>query len=150
MKTMNQLSKAAIALMATGSLLMSSCSKEKGTKANEQAQAAVTVQSNVDEICKDPTVQPKFSGDLASYLQTNTAYPEKARKNGVSGSVFVSFVVGTDGAVKHVEILKGCDSDLNAEALRVVNGMPKWVPGEKDGKPVSVQFNLPIRFTLEK
>ena len=95
---------------------------------------------------------PKFPGGqdaLTNYMVTNVKYPENARKNGVQGTVFVTFVVEKDGKISDARVLKGVDEELDKEALRVVSEMPKWSPGKEKGKPVKVQFNLPIAFKLD-
>ena len=75
-------------------------------------------------------------------------YPRAARKKGVSGKVYVTFVVNSDGKIKNVKILRGLGYGLDEEVLRVVNKMPDWIPGKQNGKEVSVQFNLPVNFNL--
>lgn len=96
---------------------------------------------------------PEFQGGfdaLVKYLVANIKYPEDAKKNGIQGTVFVSFVVEKDGKVSNVSLMKGVDPALDAEALRVVKTMPAWSPGlNDDGKAVNVRFNLPISFKLD-
>ena len=67
----------------------------------------------------------------------------------MQGTVFVTFVVRHNGAITDAEILRGVHPDIDAEVLRLVNKMPNWEPGKKDGEQVSVQFNMPVRFRLE-
>ncbi|UTW61041.1 TonB family protein [bacterium SCSIO 12741] len=96
---------------------------------------------------------PYFPGGnqaMFEWLGSNTRYPEKARKNGDQGTVYVTFVVDQDGMVVDARILKGVSKALDKEALRVVNNMPAWTPGRQRGKAVKVQFNLPIRFYLRE
>lgn len=95
--------------------------------------------------------QPSFPGGEAArmqYLQKNIEYPQMARESGIEGTVFVTFVVETDGTVTQVRILRGIGGGCDEEALRVVRNMPKWKPGKQRGRPVRVQFNMPIRFKL--
>ena len=96
---------------------------------------------------------PAFTGgDKArvKFMQENIKYPEEARKNGISGTVFISFVVEKDGKITNVKLLRGVNELLDNEALRVVKMMPAYEPGIQRGKPVRVQFNLPIYFNLDK
>ena len=86
---------------------------------------------------------------LVKYLSENIRYPARARENGISGNVFVTFVIGKDGKVADAKILRGIGGGCDEEALRVVNAMPPWRPGKQRGEPVLVQFNLPIKFTLK-
>lgn len=96
---------------------------------------------------------PTFPGGdeaLAKYLSNNIRYPHLATENGISGTVFVSFVVDSEGQIKDVKTVGAAKGGgLEDEAVRVVKKMPKWKPGKQNGRQVSVQFNLPIRFTLQ-
>ena len=64
--------------------------------------------------------------------------------------MIVTFIVQKDGSVTHAKIAKSIDPELDAEALRVVKGMPKWTPGTQNGKPVSVRYMVPVKFSLWK
>ncbi|WP_020604244.1 M56 family metallopeptidase [Spirosoma spitsbergense] len=97
--------------------------------------------------------QPEFPGGmkaLSQYLIHNIRYPTEAQKNKVEGRVYVRFVVSNTGEIQELRILKGIGFGCDEEAVRVVSQMPKWNPGKQNGKPVSVQYNLPIQFELEK
>jgi protein TonB len=94
---------------------------------------------------------PEFPGGeekLFQYLQKNIKYPAEAKEAGIQGTVFVTFVVETDGVISNVKILRGQGGGLDNEAMRVVKGMPSWKAGKQNGRGVRVQFNLPIKFTL--
>lgn len=96
---------------------------------------------------------PEYPGGrkaMYSYLGENIKYPAKAKENKVEGTVYVSFVVLEDGSVSNVSILRGVGSGCDEEAIRVVKAMPNWKPGKQKGKPVNVQYNLPIKFSLEQ
>jgi protein TonB len=75
-------------------------------------------------------------------------YPQMARESGIQGTVYVTFVVERNGNVTDVKVLRGIGGGCDEEAIRVIQAMPPWVPGKQRGKPVRVQFNMPIRFTL--
>ncbi len=92
-----------------------------------------------------------IGGDEArmSFLQENIKYPQLARESGIQGTVFVTFVVETNGSVTDVRVLRGIGGGCDEEAVRVVKIMPKWKPGMQRSKPVRVQFTMPIRFTLQ-
>jgi protein TonB len=97
-------------------------------------------------------LMPAFDGGedkMYKWLADNIKYPQVAKETGISGTVIVTFVVEKDGAVTNAKILKGIGGGCDEEALRVVMAMPKWKSGKQNGVPVRVQFNLPIRFTLE-
>lgn len=94
---------------------------------------------------------PAFpGGDEArmKFLVENIKYPQMARESGIQGTVYVTFVVERSGSVTDVKILRGIGGGCDEEAIRVVQSMPKWAPGKQRGKPVRVQFNMPIKFTL--
>ena len=106
---------------------------------------------NGERVFMKADVMPSFPGGenaFSEYLKTNLKYPEQAKSSKVFGRVYVSFTIGRDGTVKNVTLLRGIGSGCDEEALRVINLMPKWNPGQKDGRAVAVQYNLPINFTL--
>jgi protein TonB len=95
---------------------------------------------------------PSFPGGeakLMEYLRNNTKYPTIARENGISGKVYVAFVVDKDGKIKDAKVVRGQGGGLDEEALRVVRTMPEWKPGRQNGRNVAVHFNLPVNFTLK-
>ena len=85
---------------------------------------------------------------LMKYLSANIRYPEAAHKDGTQGRVTVQFVVGKDGSIGNVSILRGVDPALDAEAIRVISSMPKWKPGTQKGEPVNVRYTVPVMFRL--
>tara|TARA_Y100000385_G_C13087520_1_gene637124 strand:- start:2072 stop:2533 length:462 start_codon:yes stop_codon:yes gene_type:complete len=84
---------------------------------------------------------------MMEHIMENLVYPEDARQKGIEGTVQVQFVVSQKGSIKSVEILRGPDL-LQKAAFTVVNSLPSFVPGTNQGKAVSVQYVLPIRFEL--
>ncbi len=95
---------------------------------------------------------PSFPGgeaELLKYLAQNIKYPPLARENNIQGVVALTFVIGKDGSVKDVNVVKDIGGGCGKEAVRVVQSMPKWIPGEANGNPVKVRFTLPVRFKLE-
>ncbi len=95
---------------------------------------------------------PEYPGGDAArmeFLNKNIKYPTMARESGIQGRVYVTFVVEKDGSVTDVRVLRGIGGGCDEEAVRVVKAMPKWIPGRQRNKPVRVQFNLPVRFTLQ-
>lgn len=95
---------------------------------------------------------PEFEGGiqaLFTFLGENIRYPKEAVEAKVQGKVFVTFVVGANGAVRDVKLLKGLGYGTDEEALRVVKAMPNWKPGSQGGENVAVKYNLPINFKLE-
>lgn len=97
---------------------------------------------------------PQFENgqdDLFKFLVSNIKYPEEAKKAGVEGTVYVSFVINANGDVTNVKVLRGIGYGCDEESIRVVKAMQgHWKPGTQKGKAVNVQYNLPIRYTLGK
>ncbi|MBX2978194.1 MAG: energy transducer TonB [Flavobacteriales bacterium] len=95
--------------------------------------------------------QPQFPGGdkaLYAFLGKNMKYPAMAQDANIQGTVYVTFEVDKDGQIKDVKVLRGIGGGCDEEAIRVVKSMPKWTPGKQRGKPVRVQYNLPVKFTL--
>lgn len=96
-------------------------------------------------------VFPEFPGGYASlqkYLTENLKYPRQAIEAGISGTVYVNFIIGSDGKIKDAKIERGIGGGCDEEALRVVKGMPSWSPGKQRNIPVNVQMVLPVKFSL--
>ena len=88
-------------------------------------------------------VQPEFNGNLNQWIGENVQYPEEAYANQIDGRVFVTFVIEKDGAVTHARVVRSAHPLLDAEALRVIAGMPKWKPAMSGGKAVRFEKTLP-------
>lgn len=94
---------------------------------------------------------PEFPGGIDSlykFIGKNISYPAESITQQKQGTVIVSFFIDVDGRVKKPHILKGVDSLLNKEAIRVVSILPKWTAGKQEGKRVRVAYNIPIIFKL--
>lgn len=94
---------------------------------------------------------PSFPGGISglrTYLNQNIRYPAEAQDNCVQGRVVVSFVVGKDGHISDVTVLRSVDPSLDKEAVRVIRNMPRWTPGKQGGEPVKVRYNVPVSFRL--
>ncbi len=102
-----------------------------------------------EEIFQFVEEMPHFNGDLNKWLQKNTRYPSAALENGISGKVYVEFVVEKDGTVTQVKVARSVDRELDAEAVRVVSSMPKWSPGKQRDKAVRVKYTVPINFQMQ-
>jgi len=100
-------------------------------------------------VVEDPPSFPGGDEARIRFLSENIRYPQMARESGIQGTVFVTFVVERDGSVTDVRILRGIGGGCDEEAIRVIKAMPKWNAGKQRGRPVRVQFNMPIRFTLQ-
>jgi len=105
-----------------------------------------------DHIYAFPQQYPEFpGGEFArlKFLQDHTSYPVTAKEAGISGTVYISFIIETDGSITNIEVMRGPGGGLNREALRVAALMPKWKPGMQGGKKVRVAYNMPIKFVLQ-
>ncbi|UKK68332.1 TonB family protein [Prevotella communis] len=94
---------------------------------------------------------PEFPGGqeaLMQFLRQEVKYPKEAEEKGLQGRVVVRYIIEKDGSISEVEIVKSVNEYLDAEAIRVVNAMPKWKPGKQKGEPVRVKFTLPVTFRL--
>ena len=95
---------------------------------------------------------PEYVGGfeaLQRYVNSMAIYTDEARKSGISGTVYVKFLVQSDGTVAEAEILRGLHADLDSVTLSLIQNMPKWIPAQQRGKPVACQYNLPIVFNAE-
>ena len=98
-------------------------------------------------------INPEFPGgndSLNAFIKRNLQYPKSAKEQGIEGTVFVRFVVETDGSVTVFRINQDVNEELAAEAIRLVNMLPKWKPGYLGPTPVRVGYTLPIVFKLDK
>lgn len=83
------------------------------------------------------------------FIETKIKYPQEARKAGIQGVVYVTYVVEKDGSITNIKVLRGIGGGCDEEAVRVIKAMPSWIPGTQRGEAVRFQFNLPIRFVLD-
>ena len=95
-----------------------------------------------------PTFQGGDANTFTKWVFSKIVYPEIAKENGVQGRVTLQFTIETDGSVKNVKVLRGVDSSLDKEAVRVVSSSPKWKPGMQRNKPVRVKYTFPVVFQL--
>lgn len=106
----------------------------------------------VEESVFDAVEQmPEFPGgrdQLNKYYESNLRYPEVAIENGIQGRVIVQFIVNTDGSISDATVIRSVDPACDEEALRVINSMPHWTPGQTNGKNVRVRYTLPVTFRL--
>uniref|UniRef100_UPI0040292BC7 energy transducer TonB n=1 Tax=Candidatus Cryptobacteroides bacterium TaxID=3085639 RepID=UPI0040292BC7 len=96
--------------------------------------------------------KPSFNGgdanEFSKWVNSKLQYPEIAKENGVQGRVTLQFTVNPDGSVSNVKVLRGVDSSLDKEAVRVVSMSPKWKPGKQRDRAVKVTYTFPVIFQL--
>jgi len=96
---------------------------------------------------------PEFKGGhaaLSDYMKSVVVYPEQAKKDKIEGTIYITFVVEKDGSVSNAKVLRGIGHGLDEVALKAIQNMPAWEPGTQRGKPVRVQFNMPVKFALDE
>ena len=115
------------------------------------AQKTVVAQKNqkVFDVVEQMPEYPGGIQALFEYLSQNVKYPTDAEKQKVEGRVIATFIVETDGSISSIEVVKPAFPSLDAEAIRVLSGMPKWTPGKQSGKEVRVKYTVPINFNLK-
>ena len=133
-------------------------------KEDEIDTACIEVMKGAIEIIPEPPIEgevkifdiveqmPSFPGGnkaLFDYLSENIKYPILAEENGIQGRVIVTFVVEKDGSITEAKVVKSVHPSLDKEALRVVKGMPKWIPGVQNGVPVRTKYTIPVTFKLK-
>ena len=118
----------------------------KPSKKQTEAEDPDRISIVVDE----PAEYPGGITAMRKYLSENLVYPEAVKKGKVRGKVYLKFVVSKEGDISNIQIFRGIEgcSECDAEALRVVQNMPKWKPGRIKGEAVNSTFNLPISFIL--
>jgi protein TonB len=96
---------------------------------------------------------PEYPGGtemLQRFLSENIKYPPMESENGIQGTVFITFIINRKGEIKDIRVMKGVKDGpgLEKESLRVIKLMPNWIPGKMNGKPVNVQFSVPVKYTI--
>lgn len=120
-------------------------------KLNTVTETLPTVTDTSSRIYDSPDTSPEFpggAGKMMAWIGQNLKYPEHAQQKNVQGRVIVRCVIKTDGSIADATIVKGVEHDLDAEALRLVNSMPRWKAATVNGKPVNVWYSIPISFRL--
>ena len=105
-----------------------------------------------DKVLEKAEVMPEFPGGeqaMMQFVAENVKYPQEAIDKEISGRVMVGFVVEKDGSISNVKVAKSLDPLLDKEAVRVVSGMPKWIPGKQNGVTYRVKYTLPVNFRLQ-
>lgn len=109
-------------------------------------------EEETDEIFQIVENPASFKGGIGAfyqYVQKNMKYPSQAQRMGLEGKVFVEFVVGKDGKITDVKVLRGIGAGCDEEAIRVLKNSPAWSPGKQRGRPVRQRMVLPITFKLQ-
>ena len=124
-------------------LFITSNSFAQKSKSENNTEAPLTIVEQMPEFKGGEKARQKF-------IQKNIEYPQVEKEAGIMGTCYITFVVEKDGTITGAKVLRGVTNGpgCDAEALRVINKMPKWKPGKQNGKKVRVQYNLPIKYVL--
>ena len=114
-----------------------------------QTHKDTTTDDKVYDVCEQMPTYEGGDAALLKYLGENLKLPEEDQERGMQGRMVVGFIVEKDGSLTNVKVLRPVDIALDAEVLRVVKGMPKWIPGRHNGQRVRVRYLLPIHICLQ-
>lgn len=132
-------------LLTLAALLTFSCA--------QAGEISETLMPEKEQASEKPDVLPEYPGGpskMIEFLCENIKYPKEAAERGEQGTVYVHFVVNTDGSITDISVARSVSKVLDEAAVEVVKKMPKWVPGKSKGKNVRVEYMLPITFTAKK
>lgn len=136
----------------SGKILNSKIYKTDSTETDKKLKKENSIIENIQgQVLTFTERMPEFPGGdagMMEFLRSKITYSRATLEKGISGTVYVTFVVTSEGNINDIDILRGVTYDLNYEAIRVVNLMPPWTPGFQNGFPVDVQYTLPIKFTI--
>ncbi len=126
-------------------------------RANAQDKREKTTQTRKDtapddkvyDVCEQMPAYEGGDAALLKYLGENWKLPDEYKERGIQGRMVVGFIVEKDGSLTNVKVLRAVDIAIDAEVLRVVKGMPKWIPGRHNGQRVRVRYLLPIHICLQ-
>ncbi len=133
-------------LLIAGPLIV--CTAQQGKKPADPVQG----EASLPVVVHKPETRAEFPGgveELLRYIQENLEYPEKHMAERVEGRSFVRFIVREDGSVDDVHVARGCGPLFDAEAVRVVRNMPKWIPARQNGEAVSSPYAVFVSFVLD-
>ena len=128
---------------------LSNPTKESAPNQNEKAMILEKINGEVFQVVEEMPEFPGGMGECMKFLGKNIKYPTISQENGVQGRVIVQFVVTKEGDIAEPKVVRGVDPYLDAEALRVINLMPKFKPGKQNGKAVNVRYTIPVMFRLQ-
>lgn len=127
---------------------VSNVKAQEGTVAASKA-SKTSDNGDIFVVVEDMPSYPGGMEECMRFLVRNLKYPVEAQKAGTQGRVILSFIVNKDGSISNVEVMRSVSKELDAEAVRVVQSMPKWKPGKQRGQAVDVRFTMPVTFHLQ-
>jgi TonB family protein len=120
-------------------------------KADTLKKSTISFVPGIGQVYAQVEQMPQFPGgekEMIKFIRDNLKYPVKAMEMGVSGTVIVNFVVGRDGTISRIKVMRGIGSGCDEEAIRVLEKMPAWSPGKQGGKAEPVSYIIPVKFVL--
>ena len=149
MKSQKELTEAKVAISIAD---VKGNDEEYGKDIADLKQVVVQAEPEPERVFDMVEQMPQFPGgqvEMMRFISQNIKYPTIAQDNGTQGRVTCLFVVGADGRVRDVCVLRSLGPYLDKEAVRVIMSMPKWIPGKQNGKAVSVKYTIPVVFKLK-
>ena len=135
---------------------ISNVTYEQGTDDVAAPIATANVKTEITEEPDKPFIiveqMPQFPGgekEMMKFIKTNLRYPPQAIEAGIQGTVTVNFVVGRDGKITHIKVIRGIGGGCDEEAIRILEKMPAWSPGKQGGMAVLVSYTVPFKFILQ-
>ena len=148
--TVGRIKYALFAPLAAALLIVSniSCTSTENKKDSTEATKSRAVEGEVFQVVEEMPEFPGGMGECMKFLSKNIKFPAQAAENGIQGRVIIQMVVTKEGDIAEAKVVRGVDPLLDAEALRVINSMPKWKPGKQRGEAVNVKYTIPVMFKL--
>ncbi|MBP3750122.1 MAG: energy transducer TonB, partial [Prevotella sp.] len=115
----------------------------------QEAEKPKEEETKVFDVVEQMPSFPGGMGALMQYLSSHIKYPVVAEENGIQGRVICTFIVERDGSITDTRVARSVDTSLDKEAVRVINSMPRWIPGKQNGSACRVKFTLPVTFKLQ-
>ena len=149
-RTVGRIKYALFAPLAAALLLVSniSCTSTEKQESSTEATESRAVEGEVFQVVEEMPEFPGGMGECMKFLSKNIKFPAQAAENGIQGRVIIQMVVTKEGDIAEAKVVRGVDPLLDAEALRVINSMPKWKPGKQRGEAVNVKYTIPVMFKL--
>ena len=149
-RTVGRIKYALFAPLAAALLLVSniSCTSTEKQESSTETTESRAVEGEVFQVVEEMPEFPGGMGECMKFLSKNIKFPAQAAENGIQGRVIIQMVVTKEGDIAEAKVVRGVDPLLDAEALRVINSMPKWKPGKQRGEAVNVKYTIPVMFKL--
>ena len=139
---------AALLLASNISCVSTEKNEEERSSTSEESRSVKVPEGEVFQVVEEMPEFPGGMGECMKFIGKNIKYPTQAQENGIQGRVIVQMVVTKEGDIAESMVVRGVDPLLDAEALRVINSMPKWKPGKQRGEAVNVKYTIPVNFRL--